>query len=438
MIANGSSPSETPVVGAKRADGDDFPRLKILYHHRTRSRDGQYVHIRELVGALEALGHSVTVIEPPGSGLLAFGASPARVDLVRKVVPKFIHELLELGYSLLEYRRLSRVARHLQPDVFYQRSGILMLSGIWLSRRYRMPFLLEVNSPLALERRRYGGLALPGLANWAERRLWQAADRVLAVTRVLARQVVAAGVPTARVEVIANGVDPCRFTPLERDDAKRKLGLEGRLVLGFTGFVREWHRSEQLLEILSSPSAPRNAHFLLVGDGPVRSALEEKASQLGVRDRLSITGVVPRDRVPEHIAAFDIALQPHVVPYASPLKLFEYMASGRAIVAPDTPNIREILTHEFDALLFNQETQGTFTAAVLRLARDAGLRVRLESNARRTIRDRRLTWRDNAIRVASLAEQLRTNSSNWSSSLDASKNSTGDTHLDDDRERKIE
>jgi glycosyltransferase involved in cell wall biosynthesis len=242
------------------------------------------------------------------------------------------------------------------------------------------------------------------------------------VTQVLAQEVVAAGVPPTRVEVIANGVDPCRFTPLERDEAKRKLKLEGRLVLGFTGFVREWHRAEQLLDLLSGPTVPSNAHFLLVGDGPVRAALEEKATQLGVRDRLSITGVVSRERVPEYIAAFDVALQPHVVSYASPLKLFEYMASGRAIVAPDTPNIREILTHEFDGLLFDQAMQGAFAAAVLRLACDADLRARLETNARRTIRDRRLTWRDNALRVAGLAEALRANSSTQSDSIDSARN----------------
>lgn len=407
MIANVSAGPENLSVGAQRGDANGSPRLKILYHHRTRSRDGQYVHIRELTGALEALGHSVTIVEPPGANSLAFGGSPVGAHLARKMVPKFIHELLELAYSLVEYRRLSKVARRLQPDVFYQRSSILMLSGIWLSRRYRIPFLLEVNSPLAVERGSYGGLALQELASWTERTLWRAADRVLTVTQVLARQVVAAGVPPTRVEVIANGVNPCRFTPLERDEAKRKLKLEGRLVLGFTGFVREWHRAEQLLELLSGPSAPSNAHFLLVGDGPVRTALEEKASRLGVRDRLSITGVVPRDKVPEYIAAFDVALQPYVVPYASPLKLFEYMACGRAIVAPDTPNIREILTHEFDGLLFDQGVQGAFGAAVLRLACDADLRARLETNARQTIRDRHLTWRDNAMRVALLAEQLR-------------------------------
>lgn len=373
----------------------------------------------------------MTVVEPPGASLLAFGGSPTGADYVRKILPKPVYELLELAYSIVEYRRLSKVARRLQPDVLYQRSGILMLSGVWLSRRYRLPFLLEVNSPLSIERGSYGGLAMPWLAGWTERVLWRAADRVLTVTEVLARQVVAAGVPPARVNVIANGVDPCRFAPLERDAAKRKLDLEGRLILGFTGFVREWHRCEQLLELLGSSAAPSNAHFLLVGDGPVRTALEEQATRLGVRDRFSITGVVPRDKVPEYIAAFDVALQPHVVPYASPLKLFEYMAAGRAIVAPDTPNIREILTHELDALLFDQASEGVFIAAVLRLARDANLRARLEANARQTIRDRRLTWRDNAIRVAELAEQLRSDASQFSTPNGSSAREASEEPRDD-------
>ena len=130
MTASGDARSETPAINPSSGSPNASRSLKILYHHRTRSRDGQYVHIRELNDALEALGHSVTVVEPPGASSLAFRGSPTRADLVRKLLPKLIYELLELTYSIVEYRRLSKVARRLQPDVLYQRSGILMLSGV--------------------------------------------------------------------------------------------------------------------------------------------------------------------------------------------------------------------------------------------------------------------------------------------------------------------
>ncbi len=79
--------------------------------------------------------------------------------------------------------------------------------------------------------------------------------------------------------------------------------------------------------------------------------------RLGIASRVHFTGIVERDDVAKYVAAFDIALQPAVVAYASPLKLFEYLALGKAIVAPGQPNIREILTHEKNALLFDPARQ---------------------------------------------------------------------------------
>jgi glycosyltransferase involved in cell wall biosynthesis len=95
-----------------------------------------------------------------------------------------------------------------------------------------------------------------------------------------------------------------------------------------------------------------------------------------------------------------------VVPYASPLKLFEYMALGCAIVAPDLPNIREVLTDGRDAVLFDPADPGAFRAALDRLCRDGALRDRLGAAASRTIDERGFTWADNARRVEDIARRL--------------------------------
>ena len=113
----------------------------------------------------------------------------------------------------------------------------------------------------------------------------------------------------------------------------------------------------------------------------------------------------PHDLINGLIARFDIALQPAAVAYASPLKVFEYMAAGRAIVAPDQPNLREALEHERTALLFDPARPGAFWAAVERLAQDAGLRARLGAAARREVEERDLTWAGNARRVAAIAQE---------------------------------
>ena len=140
----------------------------------------------------------------------------------------------------------------------------------------------------------------------------------------------------------------------------------------------------------------------MVGDGPARAELEAQARQLGVSDRVTFTGVVQRDAVPHYVAAFDIALQPHVVAYASPLKLIEYLALGRAIVGPATPNIEEILTDGETGLLFEPDNTDAFAEAIVHLANDPALRQRLGDAALALLQTRNLTWLHNAKTVVGL------------------------------------
>lgn len=386
----------------KTADGKGQPAphgLKFLYNHRTRSRDGQSIHIDELIHALRAEGHEVIVVEPDR-------IDPMASPVERKLLPKFVYELAELGYSLLEFIQLASAARRHKPDVFYQRANLFMLSGIWLKRVFGIPYLLEVNAPLAQERGKFGGLAWPRLAAWSERAMWRNATVVLPVTKVLARFITAAGVPDSHIVVMPNGVDTTRFAPADTEAAKRALGISSPLVLGFVGYVREWHGLEHVVDLIASDPALAQAHLLIVGDGPAREALVARANAAGVEHRMTITGVTPHKELPRYVCAFDIALQPEVTSYASPLKLFEYMAMARAIVAPASENILEVLEDGTDSLLFPKGDMAAFAATIARLAGDAPLRAKLGRRAAEKISRRDLTWRGNAIRVAALARNL--------------------------------
>jgi glycosyltransferase involved in cell wall biosynthesis len=143
--------------------------------------------------------------------------------------------------------------------------------------------------------------------------------------------------------------------------------------------------------------------FTIVGEGPARPGLEALAASLGVADRVRFTGLVPHEQVPATVQTFDIALQPRVVDYASPLKIFDYMAAGRAIVAPDQPNIREILAHGRTGLLFDPNQPGAMWGAVARLLADPALRARLGAAARAELEARDFTWRGNAARIVGWA-----------------------------------
>jgi glycosyltransferase involved in cell wall biosynthesis len=278
-----------------------------------------------------------------------------------------------------------------------------MKGAVWLAKLLNIPLFVEVNAPLAEERGKFGGLAWSRLAAWSEKYLWRNATRVLPVTEMLARRIEAAGVPRANIMVMANGVDLARFATRGREAAKAALDLKGRFVLGFVGYVREWHGLEQVIDLLAKDPRLANGHLIVIGDGPARSALTARARALGVSERVFFTGIVAREDVAAIASAFDVALQPEVTPYASPLKLFEYMALGHAIVAPDTANIREVLTDEVDALLFAPGHLAAFAQAIVRLGGDAALRQQLGANAIANLTTKNRTWRGNARRIAAMA-----------------------------------
>jgi glycosyltransferase involved in cell wall biosynthesis len=175
------------------------------------------------------------------------------------------------------------------------------------------------------------------------------------------------------------------------------------VVLGFIGFMRPWHGLDALLRAMARHGDKR-IRLLIVGDGPALPDLRRQAETLGLAGRVRFTGLAAREAIPGLLAGIDIAMQPKVVPYASPLKIFEYMAAGRAIIAPDQPNIREILRHEATALLFDPAQEGALWEAVLRLVDDTPLRMRLGAAAREEIARRDHTWRANADLLVAWAE----------------------------------
>ncbi|MBC7905687.1 MAG: glycosyltransferase family 4 protein [Rhodospirillaceae bacterium] len=374
--------------------------MKVLYHHRTASKDGQNVHIEELIAALRRQGHEVVVVAPPSRS--EFGHDGGLVPRIRRALPSAIHEQLELAYSLHAYRQLAKAWKRHRPDVLYERYNLFYLPGLWLKRRTGIPWLVEINAPLAAERGAHGGLALPRLAQWTERAVWRGADAVLPVTGVLAEHVWCSGVSSDRITVIHNGIDRSHFSSaVDGAAVRRELGLEGKVVLGFTGFIRDWHGLPQVVDAMKT--MPANVHFLVVGDGPARAELEAHAARLGMAGQVTCLGLVGRDRVAACVAAFDVALQPQAVEYASPLKLFEYMALSRAILAPDQRNIREVLEDGHNALLFRQDN---FAQQLARLCGDAALRLRLGQAAYDDIERQGRTWDANAARITKIAEGL--------------------------------
>jgi glycosyltransferase involved in cell wall biosynthesis len=251
----------------------------------------------------------------------------------------------------------------------------------------------------------FGTLVLRRFARWCERTVWRGADVVLAVSDVLGQHIQEVCGSDVKIHIVPNGVDLDRFTTAAASTAiKKRLGLERAIVLGFSGFARSWHGLEWAVDALTE--LPSNVRLVIVGDGPAMPALLDQARACGVEARVHALGQIRHEDIAAYMGTFDIALQPRAVAYASPLKLFEYMALGRPIVAPDQPNVREILTHEESALLFAPDDKRSFVEALKRLCQDATLRSRLGRAARETVEERQYSWANNAARVEAIATSL--------------------------------
>jgi glycosyltransferase involved in cell wall biosynthesis len=276
--------------------------------------------------------------------------------------------------------------------------------------------VLEVNAPLAREKAQHDGLRFKRLTRAVERRVASGADVTIAVTAVLASLLEEDGVPLGKVVVMPNGVRRdfgARPLTAEAAALRERWGIaQEALLVGFIGWFRPWHGLERLLQAAASPAwQAAGIHLVLAGDGPARPALEAAARELRLPPgRVVLCGTVPRTEIEAALAAFDVAVQPAVTSYACPMKILEYMAAGRPIVAPGSANVRELLTHGKTGWLCRGEdpepSVEELKAGVLALARDPDLRLRLGQAARARVFERGYLWEENARRVEELVALL--------------------------------
>ncbi|HEX3126064.1 MAG TPA: glycosyltransferase [Thermoanaerobaculia bacterium] len=395
--------------------------MRILYHHRTRAGDAQGIHIAEIQRAFRNRGHEVVEVALVEAGAEAKadkkgGSAKGLAGIVSRLaeaLPLPAKEILELAYNAVAYRRLSKAIRRLRPDFVYERYAANTFAGLVAARRHGVPFVLEVNSPLALEKAEHDGLFFKRLTRSVERRLCSQADVTIAVTRVLAGILEDEGVPQGKVVVMPNGVRRDFGAGADGEAFRRRLGIpRDAVVAGFVGWFRAWHGLERMLEAAASPEwREAGLHLVLAGDGPAMPALRAMHAELGLEGRVHLCGTVPRDEVESALASFDIAVQPAVTSYACPMKVIEYMAAGLAIVAPGSDNVRELLVDGETALLCpggpNPATED-LRDGVLRLARDPELRRRrLGAAARQALLERGYLWEENARRVEEMVARIQ-------------------------------
>jgi glycosyltransferase involved in cell wall biosynthesis len=325
------------------------------------------------------------------------------VSRFRTAVSEPVVEAASVAFNAWEVFALQRAAATFNPDVIYARHARFDVAAPLVGRWRRTPTVLEVNAVYsARPYRDFEPLALGAFAERLERRAFALADVVVAVSTPLARQVHALGRST--VVVLPNGVDPARFDPREADGGRvrERLGLGSRPVIGWSGILRDWHGLDLLLDAVGGIP---EAVLLVVGDGPSRTVLEHRAAALGLSGRIVVSGRVSHPEMPDYIAAMDVAVvADERTRVASPMKLVEYMAMERAIVAPRLENITDLVSDGESALLFAPGSARDLGATVARLIHDRGLSLGLGRRARQKV-ERTLNWRRNADRVEQLVQQ---------------------------------
>ena len=396
--------------------------LRILYHHRTQGRAVEGVHIRELIGALQALGHAVDEVSVPGVTVAdgvdrhpqtRSGVRQRLWALLSRTLPEVGFELLEMAYGVYAYQVIGRRLRRGTYHLFYERYAIFNWAGIAQARRWGVPSILEVNytSASSLSRKRHAWLQR--LAHRIDRQLFAQADAIVVVSDRLRRHLVEDfGVAQQKILTLTNAADPRRFNPATVDGHVRETyGIAGRRVVGFIGRFLPWHGLDGLVRAmpLILREAPETM-FLFVGDGPQRRRIEAEITRLALGQHTVFIGDVPHAALPEFIKAFDVAVLPSSNDYGSPMKLFEYMAMQRAIVAPRLGPIEEVIGHEQEGLLFEPGEIEPMAAAIIRLFRDEALRHRLGSAARAKV-VRVFNWEHHARAVLALTQRLSERSS---------------------------
>jgi glycosyltransferase involved in cell wall biosynthesis len=377
--------------------------MKILYHHRTLGDGAEGIHIAEMVNAFRKLGHEVLLMGPGVEKGPGEEKKSNRFVWVKNIFRGPAYELVELAYNLFAFRNFNNVIREFKPDFIYDRYITFNYSAVAAGRRNKIPVFLEVNAPLAYERDNEPDetLYLKKIAYGIEKKVCCDASKTIVVSTPLKDYLLSMGVPEEKVYVLPNGVNTDNFFPRPKSERlMQELHLDTNdIVIGFVGILRPWHGIDILLEAFKRVNDENpDSKLLLVGDGHIRNEIEKRAEKIGVKDKLIITGRVPHDKVAEYVALFDIAISPKATFYASPMKIIEYMAQQKAVVAPDMANLRDLINNGKNGVLFEPESVESISATLKTLVADNSQREALGGQALSAVSNK-LNWVANAQSV---------------------------------------
>lgn len=372
------------------------------------SPKGASTHILHNLRGLVNRGFGVHLITP-NDGLLPpedtiEGARVTRIpqDLSQNFLARAVH----FGKSVLAH-----LALHPGYDVVHYRN---IWDGFQIAqnkRKFGYKTLFEVNGLPSIELKyHYPGMDAELLAKIKEQEIatLHLADAVICPSNVTRDYIASLGLDRKRVTVIPNGVNPSDFavTPLPVRD--------GRVpVLLYIGTLADWQGLDIVIKSLPKILAEQPAKLKIVGRGRSRQRkmLAKQIRKLGLEEHVILQPAVPHHEIPALISEADICLAPlglndrNVTQGACPIKVLEYMAAGRPLLASNMPIVRELVREDVDGLLFSPNDPDDLARQALLLLKDVELSQRLAESAAGHAREK-FTWHESQKRLGKVVERL--------------------------------
>jgi len=375
-------------------------RIAAITNSRLPSLTANSIQAMEVCQALMRLGHEVRIFAPRETDAV----SP---DVLREHYGLHLSPDLELLPSIRQLKRLDFIlhaqdaARRFKADLIYTWLPQSAAVGLW--RGYRV--ILEMHAGVTGH-----------LGAWWLRRFWKARGRKrMTVTTQALRKALerstgfiipeGGGFEKQAAIVAPNGVDLERYENLpDPGRARRQLNLKDGLTLGFTGHIYPGRGADLLFDL--ARQMPQ-VNFLWVGGTPELVSYWRARLSDARLTNVTITGFIEHGRIPLYQAAADILLMPYgrsisassgqdIAEVINPMKMFEYMASARAIASADLPVIREVL-NEKNAVFCEPGNVNEWTSVIESLLADEKRRTALAAQARKDVE--RYTWTERARRI---------------------------------------
>lgn len=394
--------------------------MNILFHHRTRGRGAEGVHIRGVVKGLRQLNNNVDILSLPGAEPEAEETNTATEQVkqaptkkssfsilsdLTKHVPEFVFELFELAFNLIAVIRLRKTVKEKNITLIYERYSLFMFSSVWWAKRHNLPIVLEINDSCQVQRVR--SLTFKKLAAKIEAWIFKNATGLVFISTRFKEVAEQAYGEIANSVVSPNGADLDKFIINESEGSalRSKLGIEDKIVLGYVGAFVHWHGIDWFVDLVCEKlKQTPDLVLLLVGDGVAFDGIKNRVIEAGVESQVILPGKVPHHEVSSFLSAMDLGILPDSNDYGSPMKLFEFMAMGKGMIAPDFGPIAEVVQDNKTSWLFPAGDRQACIDKVFEIVNDRNAHKTVGINARDYI-ERERQWKHNAEQLLSLVQR---------------------------------